>query len=138
MTDLYKLLEVSCEADEKEIKKSFRKLAKKYHPDLHPGNLEMETKFKAINEAYSILSDPIKRSEYDKKRLGGQKTNQKTNSPKKEHAKRTSNFDINDLNKSFENFFGFDPNSGQPVKKNEKLKKNPLDTSDIFNKFMGF
>jgi len=61
----YKTLGVSPEADAETIKKSFRKKAKEYHPDKNPGNKEAETKFKSLNEAYEVLSDPQKRSQYD-------------------------------------------------------------------------
>ena len=52
-------------ASEDEIKKAYRKLAKKYHPDLNPNNKEAEAKFKEVNEAYSVLSDETKRAQYD-------------------------------------------------------------------------
>ena len=65
MEDLYELLEVNRDATQDEIKKSYRKLAHKYHPDANPGNKEAEEKFKKINAAYSVLSDPNKRAQYD-------------------------------------------------------------------------
>ena len=68
--DYYKILGVSKNADEKEIKRAFRKLAQQYHPDKNPGDPQAETKFKEINEAYTVLSDPDKRSKYD--RFGSQ------------------------------------------------------------------
>lgn len=61
----YDILGVNKEADEKEIKKAYRKLAKQYHPDLHPNDKEAEVKFKEINEAYETLSDPDKKRVYD-------------------------------------------------------------------------
>lgn len=64
--DYYHLLEVSKTATEEEIKKSFRRLARKYHPDLHPDDKDAKRKFQQINEAYEVLSDPEKRSQYDK------------------------------------------------------------------------
>lgn len=63
--DLYTVLGVSKTASEDEIKKAYRKMAKQYHPDLHPGDKEAEAKFKEINEAYEVLSDPKKKANYD-------------------------------------------------------------------------
>ena len=64
--DYYKILGIEKNATEKEIKKAYRKLALKWHPDKNPNNREeAEEKFKKINEAYSILSDKDKRNEYD-------------------------------------------------------------------------
>jgi len=64
--DYYELLEVSKNSDKTTIKKSYRRLAMKYHPDKNPGNSESEEKFKAINEAYQVLSDEQKRQLYDR------------------------------------------------------------------------
>ncbi|MBO4633145.1 MAG: molecular chaperone DnaJ, partial [Lentisphaeria bacterium] len=65
MADYYEILEISREATDTEIKKSYRRLAVKYHPDKNPGNAEAEEKFKQISQAYSVLSDPQKRQMYD-------------------------------------------------------------------------
>lgn len=63
--DYYKTLGVSKNASQDEIKKAYRKLAVKYHPDKNPDNKETENKFKDINEAYEVLKDPGKRKKYD-------------------------------------------------------------------------
>ena len=63
--DYYEILGINKDASEAEIKSAFRKAAKQYHPDLHPGDAEAEKKFKEINEAYEVLSDPQKKAQYD-------------------------------------------------------------------------
>lgn len=63
--DYYEVMGVPKNASDDEIKKAFRKLAKKYHPDLNPGDKEAEAKFKEINEAYEVLSDKDKKARYD-------------------------------------------------------------------------
>lgn len=85
--DYYEVLEVQKGASEEDIKKAYRRLAKKYHPDVNPNKKEAEEKFKEINEAYAVLSDKIKRSQYDQ--MG--------------HAGFKSKFDFSDI------FTGFRP-----------------------------
>ena len=65
MKNYYEVLGVDKKANQDEIKKAFRKLARKYHPDLNPGDKKAEQKFKEINEAYDVLGDVKKRTEYD-------------------------------------------------------------------------
>ena len=63
--DYYEVLGVDRSADEGAIKRAYRSLAKKYHPDVNPGDKEAEQKFKEVNEAYAVLSDAEKKAKYD-------------------------------------------------------------------------
>ena len=66
MPNYYDLLEIARSAEEKEVRQAYRKMARKYHPDVNPGDKSAEDKFKQINEAHSVLSDAEKRRKYDK------------------------------------------------------------------------
>ncbi len=65
MEDFYNILELDPSSSNQEIKEAYRKLSKKLHPDVDPGNSELEEKFKALQVAYSVLKDPIKKKAYD-------------------------------------------------------------------------
>ena len=64
--DYYKILGVGKNASDEEIKKSYRKLARQYHPDRNPGDKKAEERFKEISQAHDVLSDPEKRKAYDR------------------------------------------------------------------------
>ena len=66
MKDYYEILELQRGASEDEIKKAYRKLAMKYHPDRNPDDKQAEVKFKEVNDAYQVLSDPKKKADYDR------------------------------------------------------------------------
>ena len=76
MEDYYAILGLSKSANQDEIKKAFRNLVFKYHPDRNPGDKAAEEKFKKINEAYSVLSDPNKKAQYDAGGFQGQNSYQ--------------------------------------------------------------
>lgn len=94
--DYYEILEISRSADKSEIKKAYRQLAMRYHPDKNPGDKESEEKFKAVNEAYQILSDDEKKGIYDKYGKAGL-----------EGQGRGYSGGFGDINSIFEEMFGF-------------------------------
>lgn len=99
--DYYEVLELNTTATEEEIKKAYRKLARKWHPDVNPGEPDAVEKFKEVQNAYETLSDPVKKSRYD---LGRNRAsmNFRTRSPRpKQSAKPSSHFE-----EVFEEYFG--------------------------------
>src|SRR5580658_5137803 len=87
--DYYQTLGVAKTASDKDIKNAYRKLARKYHPDLNPNDKEANKKFQELNEANEVLSDPEKRMKYDQYGSDSQKSSQVKN-PKKPKAKKNS------------------------------------------------
>ncbi len=123
--DLYDILGVKPDASDDDIKKAFRKLARKYHPDLNPGDKEAEARFKDINEAYAILSDPDKRKEYDLLRKAA-RSGATFRSPGGERVYDFTNFQDEygaDLGSLFENLFGF--------KRNSDFRTRPMKGQDL-------
>lgn len=94
--DYYEILGIERTADENEIKKAYRKLAKKYHPDTNKGNAQAEEKFKEATEAYAVLSDPEKRKQYDQFGAEGPDGNY-----------QEFHFEEEDLDEILKNIFGF-------------------------------
>ncbi len=111
--DYYKVLGVERTASEAEIKSAYRKLARKYHPDVNPNNKKAEAQFKDVNEAYQVLSDPEKRRKYDQ--LGAdwehgldqeEILRRYAASQGGQHA-QGAGFDAGDMSDFFSQFFGF-------------------------------
>lgn len=135
--DYYKILEVSRQADDAEIKKSFRRLAKKYHPDTNNGNEQAAQKFQEINEAYSVLSDEKKRKAYDE---GGMNAEEEAvNQTQKKKAAATGNPFAGFTAQNFKMDFGdmmFD--ELQKEKAKQKKQNSQMDFSDVSSQFASF
>jgi len=137
--DYYESLGLQKGADEAEIKKSYRRLAKQHHPDLNPDNADAEAKFKEIGEAYEVLSDPQKKSRYDRYGHAGVDPSYGGGAGAGGFG-GGAGFGFEDLGDIFENFFGGgfsgfggstrtrDPNA--PIKGSDVRVSVPLDFMD--------
>lgn len=127
----YTILGISENADENEIKKAFRKLAVKYHPDRNPDDKKAEEYFKKVSEAYEVLSDPDKRKENDKlKQSYKSYTNNQNNTNNNKKYTSTNNFDLSKY-KNFEEFISdlFDYSSSNQNSKT-KVHYNKTQSSE--------
>ena len=133
--DYYEILGVDKNASEEELKKAYRKLAKKYHPDANVGDVKAEQMFKKISKAYEILSDQTSRLKYDRDLQGNFKNFE--NSKNTSNNKNTGNIN-EDIFNQFNGFSVFEQTFGMKGDKhNKNIGKNPMDFTDMFENFMG-
>ena len=139
--DYYKILGVSKTATEQDIKKAYRKLARKYHPDLNPNNKEAEKKFKEVNEANEVLSNPENRKKYDEYGEHWQHSDDYEKAKQQQGQRRpqyqtTGDFSGEDFSDFFESMFGKRSSSSQS--KNIKFRGQDfnaelqLDLKDVY------
>lgn len=139
---LYKVLEVTENATHEEIRKSYRRLARKYHPDSNQGDKNAAEKFKEISEAYNILGDEEKRKKYDEERLKkGNGSNINGGRSAFNTNKKNPQFSKEDLFSNF--FFGQNPfkNDGEGQEKPQQQQSYcgyNVDKQSINNQFANF
>ena len=121
--DYYKILGITKKASEAEVKKAYRKLARKYHPDLNPNDKDAEKKFKEINEANEVLSNPENRKRYDQYGKGWQHADAFEEAKGQQRPRRSASgrqrqgsFSESDFSDFFENMFGGQDPGGRQVK----------------------
>lgn len=148
MKDYYKILEVSPTATDEEIKKSFRKLAKKYHPDTNGNDPKAVERFQDINEAYSVLSDEAKKKAYDDERAGKSSAQQgfrqgaggsgerKTQGGSRVPKGKFTGFDPSSFKMNFDDMMFDELNKEK--KERAKGEPNYADVSKQFTSFFGF
>ena len=130
--DYYKTLGVDKSADQKTIKKAFRKLAKQYHPDLHPDDKKAHEKFKEINEAYEVLSDPKKKQTYDQFGSAGNFSGGMNFDPSQYGYTYTTTGGAGDFSDFFDMFFG-----GASAGAGSKRRSTTFNMGDIFGDLKG-
>lgn len=133
MTDYYKVLGVAAQADEKELKAAYRKLAKTYHPDAIKDRPELADKMYEIQEAYEVLGDPEKRLKYD------ERLKQRAGKAGKEGQAQGQASSGN--MSPFEQFFGFQAGKGmetyQDRRQSAKKSGGPINPEDLFAAYFG-
>lgn len=142
MKDYYRILGVSEQAADKEIKAAYRKLAKQYHPDVVQDDAEKTQRMYEIQEAYECLGDEESRKEYDKARMQNYSGHQagKRRSENNNEREEKDGQPVPDMSQ-FERFFGFQPGKGMETyqgKKGEARKPDgPIKPEEMFAAFFG-
>lgn len=144
-TNYYQVLGVQKSAPAEEIKRAFRKLAKRYHPDVNQGSQEAARKFREVQQAYEVLSDPEARRSYDNGvRSGGAQRGKEAEARGRSGMRQDGNmrgepFDPSRAEEQFSQFFGF-TSQGKSAAKGENTrsaKDGPIPTNQTFEQFFG-
>jgi len=143
--NFYEVLGVQKSAPAEEIKKAYRKLAKRYHPDVNQGSQEAARKFQEVQQAYEVLSDPAARESYDNGgRSGGtQRGNEAEtrgrSSSRHKGKMRGEPFDPSKMEEQFSQFFGFSSQDKSASKGggSHSAKDGPIPTNQTFERFFG-
>jgi DnaJ-class molecular chaperone len=131
----YGVLGVSQSDGEETIRKAYRKLAKRYHPDLNPGDKSAEAKMQEIGEAWETLGDAAKRKAYDEELAGRRQKKPFVAGASKPMTTPMGQVDYDNLMKNFDSYFSADKIKGAERK---NPAANPIDTTTMFERFMGF
>ncbi|NEW09805.1 DnaJ domain-containing protein [Paenibacillus sp. SYP-B3998] len=142
MRTYYEMLEIDPVATPDEIKKAYKRMAKKHHPDANAGSKQSEMMFKLVNEAYHTLSDAAARAAYDARMAARREQQAHPNSASGSKArgeqaeKASSQFNRTEMEKTFDRFFGFHPKSQDSGMKSNQ-QANKMDTTKVFESYFG-
>ena len=137
--DYYRILEVTENADEETVKKSFRRLAKKYHPDTNNGDERAAKLFQEINEAYAVIGDTEKRKTYDEqRRLKKAGCDSGTSKKKNTAANPFAGFQPRNYKMDFGDMMFDELNKNKERKSDKKQQVDFADVSNQFASFFGF
>ncbi|MEK4114944.1 DnaJ domain-containing protein [Paenibacillus sp. FSL W8-0919] len=143
--NFYKVLGVEPSATAADIKQAYRKLAKRYHPDVNQGSEEAARKFREVQQAYEVLADPAAREKYDTRGRAGESRRSNEAGGRGSGGSRGAGdrhgepFDPSRMEEQFSQFFGFSPRDKSVPKDGSPRagKEGPIDTNQTFERFFG-
>ena len=139
MKNYYEMLGVNQNDSQESIRKAYRSLAKKYHPDLNPGDKTAEIKMREIGEAWEILGDETKRDAYDQSLLSSSRQKASFSQSNRQTPNTNRPMTQEDFFRMTQNFESmFAPEAIKNSADASQTGKNPIDTSSYFEHFMGF